>query len=293
MAAGALALAGTALGGEADPFAEFVSPVSNPVNFEDPRPTTEIRPIYAYHRIDDDFATQGGEAHVAAAQVRVALGDRLGLIATKDGYVTLRPDAVLPERNGWANIAFGAKYALYRAPERPAMATVGLRYEAPWGNRKVLQGRGRGVLNPFLAGLWGVGDLHLLGYAGPRVPISGDDSTFFDLSLHADYRLWRRLYPLVEFNWIQTLKGGRRLPIDQEGFDFFNLGSSKAGGHGVVTAAFGARWRVLEGIAVAAGRTLGVDLGVAYELPLTAREDLFGWRVTSDVIVWLGQRRGT
>lgn len=289
-------VAGQALGGEAsppaeDPFAEFVSPLSNPVNFEDPRPTTEVRPIYIFQRISDDFVTKGGDAHIAAAEARLGLGDRLGLIAPKDGYVTLRPNAVLPtKRNGWANISFGAKYAFYRAPERRAMATLGLRYEPRSGNRKVLQGRGDGILNPFVSGLWGLGHFHFIGYTGARTPLSGNDSTFFDLSAHGDYRIGR-LYPLVELNWIRTLFGGNRLPIDQEGFDFFNLGSSKAGGHSVVTMAFGARWRVLEGLAVSAERTLEVDVGTAYELPVTAREDIFGWRVTSDVIVRLGKRR--
>ncbi len=289
--AASLTVGGSAWAGEADSFGRFVSPVSNPVNFEDPRPTTEVRPLYAYHRIDREFVTLGGDAHVVAAQARIALSERFGLIATKDGYVWLNPKQALPKKNGWANIAFGCKYATYRDPERQAMATVGLRYETASGDKDVLQGRGDGVLNPFLSALWGAGDFHLLGYTGTRIPISGNDSTFYDLSLHGDYQ-FGPLYPLVEFNWVQTLDGGRRLPIDQEGFDFFNLGSSQAGGHGVVTAAFGARWRVLDDFAVAAERTIGVDLGAAYEFPVTDRQDLFGWRVTSDVIVWLGKQRG-
>jgi len=163
----------------------------------------------------------------------------------------------------------------------------------------VFQGHGDGVFNPFLSAGWGVenlagiGDLHVLGYTAVRVPVSGDDSTFFDLSLHADYGIhigpesWGPIYPLVELNWVQVLDGGHRLPLDQEGFDFFNFGSSEAGGKGVVTMAVGLRYRIFDNLAQILGRNLGVDIGAAYEAPVTDRQDLFGWRVTTDLIFWL------
>ncbi len=69
---GAVFLVAQALGAE-DPFADFISPVSNPVNFEDPRATTELRPIYIYHHINQDFVTGGGDAHIVALQIRLAL----------------------------------------------------------------------------------------------------------------------------------------------------------------------------------------------------------------------------
>jgi len=292
---------------EVDPFDGFMSPVTNPVNFEDPRATTEVRPLYVYHKLSNDFAkvvgADGGDAHVAAVQARLALTDRLAFIATKDGYVWLRPaekiPGVLENENGFANVALGAKYALYRDPERRAIATLGLRYEIPMGNRDVFQGHGDGVFNPFLSAGWGVenlagiGDLHLLGYTAVRVPVSGDDSTFFDLSLHADYGIhigpegWGPIYPLVELNWIHVLADGDRLPLDQEGFDFFNFGTSKSAGKGVVTMAVGMRYRIADNLAEIFGRKLGIDIGAAWEAPVTDREDIFGWRVTTDLIFHL------
>jgi hypothetical protein len=295
-----------------DPFAGFISPVSNPVNFEDPRPMTELRPIYAYHDIDEDFLApllSGGHAHVAALQARVALSDRFALIATKDGYVWLQPDQTVPnvvdKDDGWANIAFGAKYAVYKDPdpEMPGMITVGLRYEMPSGEPAALQGsvfkdgtlrkQGNGILNGFVSGMWGMGDFHGIGYMGTRWALSGTDSSFFDMSLHFDYRIWN-LFPLIEFNWVQGINGGNRLQpvasalntsINQEGFDFFNLGSPQSGGNGVVTGAAGLRWRILDSLVVI-DHPGGVDFGVVYELPLTGRKDIFGWRVTSDISIW-------
>lgn len=279
-----VALTGTGVRAADDPFGDFISPVSNPTNFEDPRATTEIRPIYAYHSISDDFVTGGGDAQVAAVQLRVALSDRWSLIATKDGYVWLSPESVVADNDGWANLAAGVKYTFYRDPERRAMASVGFRYEIASGNRDVLQGYGHGAWNGFVSGLWGWKDLHVLGYTGPRVPISGNDTTFYDLSLHADYKLGP-IYPLIEMNWVYAMNSGDRLPIDQEGFDFFNLGAADAGGNSVVTMAFGARLRMLSGIGLMGGYRGNVDLGAAYELPVTSREDIFGWRVTSDIIL--------
>ena len=301
-------LAGVALASDDDAFDGFMSPVSNPVNFEDPRSTTEVRPLYVYHKISSDFArniggpgvdVDGGDAHVVAVQARLAITDRLAFIATKDGYVWLRPKNVLENTDGWANIALGGKYTFFRDPDNLLLATIGLRYEIPSGNQDVFQGFADGVFNPFLSGAWGVenlaglGDFHVLGYIGTRLPVNGGDTSFFDLSVHADWGLelpWGddRIHPLVELNWVQGLDGGKRFnTLDQEGFDFFNLGSRGAGGEGVVTMAVGARYRIFDDLGEILGRTVGLDIGAAWEAPVTSRQDLFGWRVTTDMILWM------
>ncbi len=172
---------------------------------------------------------------------------------------------------------------MYRSEDQRTIATVGFRYEAASGNRDVFQGRGDGMLNPFVSALWGTDRLHLMGYVAPRIAIDGGDSSFFDLSAHADYR-FENFYPLIELNWIHVLDGGRRLPIDQEGFDFFNFGSTEAGGNDVVTLALGGRLRALDSIQLIDGRLGVLDLGTAFEFPVTNRKDLFDWRITTDLI---------
>lgn len=297
-----------------DVFAHFISPISNPTNFEDPRAVSDVRPIYAYHSIAKSFADEvglgGGGVHVVALQLRLALTDRLALIATKDGYVFVRPENEIPgvveSSNGLANIALGAKYSFFRDPELGIIATGGLRYEIPSGEPQGLQGRvfrsytglgleGDGVLNPFVSALWGNDQLHLVGYVGLRQAISGVDSSFFDMSLHGDFEIadvevgdtnLGSFYPTMEVNWVQTLDGGRRVPLSDEGFDFFNLGSSNAGGKGTVTMAYGGRWRVTDDLDVF-GRKSGVDLGAAIEFPVSTDPGIFGWRVTSDLIFWV------
>lgn len=317
----ALWLHAPAVRAAADPLEEFISPVSNPVNFEDPRIESDVRPIFVYHKIDDrfldvvraaDLRPPGGDAKVVAAQIRIKLGERLALIATKDGYVWADPDHdidnVVKSGHGFANIAAGLKYNFFRDVELPALASAGIRYEAPSGEPQGLQGsvfrsknalgldlhdRGKGILNLFASGAWAYRDLHLVGYTGPRLALDGVDSSFYDTSLHVDYKIGS-FYPLFELNWIYVLDGGDRLKglekagleMDEEGFDFFNLGAPSAGGNSVATAAFGARWRILEGLETFAGKG-GVDLGAVFELPVTSRRDLFDWRVTTDLIFWV------
>jgi hypothetical protein len=93
-----------------------------------------------------------------------------------------------------------------RDPESRSIATLGLRYEIPSGSEDVFQGKADGVFNPFLSAGWSWGNLHLLGYTGARLPVSGADSSFFDLSLHADYQIGM-FYPLLEWNWVHVLDG--------------------------------------------------------------------------------------
>ena len=123
----------------AAPLDEMISPVSHPVTFEDPRHSTELRPIFAYHEIDDSFVTGGGNAQVYALQARLKLTDDLSLIATKDGLVVLNPNGVVPDDEGFADVAAGLKYSVYRTESE--IVTVGLRYEIPIGKEEIFQGR--------------------------------------------------------------------------------------------------------------------------------------------------------
>jgi hypothetical protein len=63
------------------------NPVGMPHLFEDPYITTGLNFAYIYHRLPDSgplgVAFDGGGAHALALQIRVALTDRLALIATK------------------------------------------------------------------------------------------------------------------------------------------------------------------------------------------------------------------
>ena len=113
-----------------------ISPVNNPVFFEDPTIRTELRPIYMHHRIDDGFITKGGDVNLYALQFRYAITDRLGFIATKDGYVDINP-GVGQGSDGWADVALGCKYALIDDRANQFILTPGFTFDIPLGDKKV------------------------------------------------------------------------------------------------------------------------------------------------------------
>ena len=261
----------------ADPLSRIASPVSNPVNFEDPRIESNIRPIFAYHSINDNFVTGGGDVQIYALQLRYAINDRLAVIATKDGLVDLNPSAVLPHHTGFANIAGGLKYAFYK--DSNSIGSAGLRYEAPTGNKRVLEGEGKGMINPFLSAATSIGSgeypLNVVGYTGLRIPTASSDSGFYDASLHFDTEIGA-ISPLVEVNLFHVTSAGDRLPIPDEGQDFFNLGASQSNGETMVTGAAGARVKFCDNI----------SWGAAYEFPIARGPGtrITEWRITTDLI---------
>src|SRR3546814_8694401 len=101
----------------------YVPPLTNPVFNETPYITTEARAIYLYNRLPNDFVTGGGYVNLVALQLRLALTERLGFIATKDGYADAHFDEALDDEDGFSNIAFGFKYAILSDPESESLLT--------------------------------------------------------------------------------------------------------------------------------------------------------------------------
>src|SRR5262245_5190246 len=85
----------------------YVSPLANPLFNETPYITTELRPIYLHNSLPGKFLTGGGWIDAVAAELRIALTDRLGFIASKDGYVRSNFNGALPDVDGFANISAG------------------------------------------------------------------------------------------------------------------------------------------------------------------------------------------
>jgi hypothetical protein len=258
----------------ADKLDEMISPVSHPVTFEDPRHSTELRPIFVYHKIGNDFITQGGEVQVYALQARFQITDELSLIATKDGIVRMQPDTAVDDETGLADLGVGAKYTLYR--NHNSIVTGGLRYEIPSGARKIFQGYGDGAINPFVSAGWTLCGFSVIAGTGIRQALDSTDSSTWDADIHFDYKIGN-FYPLVEFGLNHPYHSGDRLPIADEGEDFFNFGSTQSAGTNLVTMSAGARYRIDDYI----------DLGAAYQFPLNNGEgtNIIEWRLTTDLIV--------
>ena len=175
--AAALATTGSAAGNTPASWLDnTISPVANPIYFEDPKVTSEVHPVYMYHFLPDTFYYKGGslalggQVQVTAVQLRYALTDRLGLIATKDGYIEFQPSKNLPHEYGWADLAAGLKYELVDDEDNQFLLTPGFTLTIPTGCRNVFQNHGSGEWNLFVSAEKGWDKFHLTGNAGFRLP---------------------------------------------------------------------------------------------------------------------------
>lgn len=257
----------------------YVPPITNPVLNESPYITTEVRAFYMHNWIPGDFALGQGYLNLYAVQLRAALTDRLALIATKDGYADIHFKNVTDD-SGFANLAGGLKYAVIADADTQTYLTVGGRYEAPSGSLEVvgidLQGTGDGLIDLFVTGATllttGTGVQASMGF---DIALDGDnDSSLFHSSLHADQELLDGLFGVLELNLISTIEDGSRTTGagSFEGVDLANFGNSDSGT--IVTLGIGSRFQ-LNG---------HLQCGLAYEFPLTDREDIMSQRITFDLI---------
>ncbi len=252
----------------------LVEPLTSPTTFESPVIQSNLEPVVMNQRMPSGSVFSGGDFHVYALQARWAVTDRLAIVATKDGYINFNPDVGMDE-DGWADIAGGLKYAIVNNPERGILVTPGLIYESQSGSREVFQGNGNGVLRPFLSAAWDRGAPQFMGAIGYNLPFDTDEeSTSIDAHFQFAYQATPVFAPLIELNAITYTRNGRAAPFDFEGGDLINLGSNDVKGNTVVTGALGARFRLRKNL----------QLGVAYEIPLTSREDLLDDRVTLDAV---------
>ncbi len=263
-----------------------ISPVTNPIYFEDPRIDSEVRPIYFDHELPNTFHYSGGtlplggQIQVVAAQVRLALTDKLALIATKDGYIASQPDHTLPHTYGWGNITAGLKYALIDDQADQFILTPGFTLEVPTGTRGVFQSRGKGLWNLFTSAAKGYGDLHLTGNLGFLVPDDFSKQTAeAHYSVQLDYYTCQYFIPFVAANAYTVLSNSERnalgVPLNTELYDLSDLGSTAAFGQTQVVLGLGFRSRLLKNL----------DFGFAYEYGATDPQGIFKDRFTTDLII--------
>lgn len=254
---------------------DFISPMTNPTYFEDPRQLTEARAIFINHHIPTILGNPAGRIQLYALQIRVRLTDNLSLIAVKDGYAVSQ--SVLLD-DGWADLSAGLKYSLYRDAAAGQLLSVGARFEAPTGMARTLQGNGSGVLDIFASGGSRVGNsAHFLTTSGFVIPMnSSAENQFFYWSNHLDKRIAStRMYAFTELNWYHYMKNGKAFPAALQGGDLFNLGSVGIAGDDLVTNAYGMKFKP----------SRNIESGIAYEIPLTEKKGLMQDRLTVDFIL--------
>ena len=241
-------------------FDSFISPMTNPVFFEDPRNLTEARAIFLQHNVP--AATGGGDVRLLALQLRAAITDRLSIIATKDGYI-MSTNSLIDD--GWADVAAGLKYVLFANPTTQRIMSAGFTYEMPVGSPRAFQGNGDGEFHIFATGGMEIFDYgHWISASGFRLPGDrGAESSMWYWSNHLDYEVRDGWYAVAETNWFNWIDSGDNTALAGiEGGDLFNFGSTGVTGNNIVTQAFGVKYK----------RNRHRELGVAFEFPVTSRK---------------------
>jgi hypothetical protein len=264
-----------------------ISPVSNPILFEDPKINSEVHPVYMWHFLPDTFTYNGGKAplggqvQVSALQLRYAVNDRLAIIATKDGYIQFQPDHTLPHGYGFADLGAGLKYNLIRDDGNQVLVTPGFTITVPTGSTSVYMGRGSGEWNVFVSAEKGSGPFHVTGNLGFNVPNNFALQTAeMHYSLQLDCYVSQYFIPFVVGNGYTILSEGNRnlingVPLNTELYDLIDSGSTGAGGTTQLTFGGGFRTRIVKNL----------DVGVAYEAGVVAPVGIFAARATAD-LVW-------
>ncbi|MEM7499712.1 MAG: hypothetical protein AAF371_17200 [Pseudomonadota bacterium] len=270
-------------------FQRYAPPLLNPVFNETPHITTEAKPFFAYHDIPDDFISGGGRVIAAGLQLRAAITERFGLIATLDGYTDVGFDEVLSDDGGFNDLGFGAKYAFIMDPEAGVIATAGLRYQAPIGNLDTdvigldgseieLNGTGAGYINPFVTALYQTGPYTVQGSVGGQIALSDDNWSFIHASAHLSYEIAGSFYPFAELNILAPVDGGDSVVndlglVNLTGADLADIGASDP--RTMVMLGGGMRYRVTD----------HAILGVGAEANVANREDtIYGFRVIADAV---------
>ncbi len=251
----------------------FVRPISSPYYHEDAFITTDLRAWYVYHKFPRN--TLGGDATVAAAQVRLALTESLQLVVYKGGWIDF-DDGVVRE-NGWNDHAAGLKWAFYQDWEQQLHLAAGLGWQIPTGKSDVLQNNN--ALRLWLSANKGIDRLHLGATANFIRGFNGSEhfgaADQLMLHFHADYFINRWFSPVVEANVYLVTKerDGSQTPF--QGLDVANISGGKD--DDVVTLALGGEFR-----------PFGPNIGIraAYETTVKKGDaSLFNYRWTISSVI--------
>jgi hypothetical protein len=267
-------------------FDGFVSPVSNPSEFEDPRSLTEVRPIFIYEQAPlKNSVFHGGDIEFFGVQARLALTDRLSVVMQNFGWDWIEPhaatDAFQPH-SGFSEIDIGPKFTFWRNDCTKTLAAAGLTFEIPVGSSKVLQNTGTLGLRPYLSfaqnfGQTSFGSFNLMNTFGYNFGVDNTRTDSFFSSWHLDFNVGNanKIYPLIELNWRHYTANGKGNDINFEGADLFNFGARNIAGHDLITLAPGVRYKFTE----------WAQVGAAFEFPITnPTKDVEAYRLMFDVI---------
>jgi hypothetical protein len=265
-------------------FDQFISPITNPFLFLDPRSQTEVRPIYMFQVTPHSNPTyDGGLINFLGLQASVAITDRLSVIMNKFGIIWNDPKNGtdgLQKHSGISEIWLTPQYTFWRDERCGTIAAAGVIFQIPSGASNVFQDTGTLTVVPYITvGQNFLRDFNALVTFGYALSDSHRAEYFYN-SYHLDYDIGglHRIYPLIELNWLQYTSAGNSRPFSGfEGGDLINFGNHAVSGASNLTLAFGARYKFMGSPNLLAG--------LAFEFPLIASKELNNFRMTVDFIL--------
>lgn len=254
-------------------FDDFVSPLSNPFYFEDPRSLTEVRGIFIENSLPSDV--QGGDFQLYAAQLRGRVTDRWSIIAPRLGVFNVNQSGG-DTPNGFLAAPVGFKYNFLRDPQRQLIASCGLTYFIK-GSGDAFANFGDGDYHLFLSGGAQIFERsHWVSGTGFRLP--GDRNWGTQLwywSNQWDYEIRDGLYLLSGVNWFHWMSNsGLNSGSSVTGLDILNIPVQGVAGDNVVTG--------VAGVKLKPSRHL--EIGTGFEFPLSNRTDILRNRLYVDFI---------
>lgn len=269
-------------------FRGMISPVSMPFYSEDPRALTELRPIFMWQAIPGGLPTiAGGNAYFFGTQARLAFNERISLVISELGFLSLQPKVFEPPiQSGWgfAELKLGPKWTFYRNPDNGTCLALGTTFELPIGSNKVRQNTGTLSIDPYFSYAQslpsipgGYGGLNLMGTTGYSFSADDRRSEFFYSTFHLDWNIagTNAFFPFVEMNWIHYTQPGNATNLGREGADLVNFGSETRRARDYFTIAPGLRYRFSDNFFV----------GGAFEIPLSKEKGISDYRLTLDCII--------
>ncbi len=265
-------------------FDNFISPVTNPFLFEDPRALTELRPIIMWQQTPSQNPVfHGGDNFFVGTQARVAFTDWFSLVINRFGGVWMETSSPFGSHDGFSEFWLGPKFTFIRNDRTGTLLAGGATFEIPTGPGKVFQNTGTLGIAPYLSfgqnflKSFPYGSFNFLNTTGYSFSTDNSRSEYFYSSFHLDYDIGNlhRIYPLIEMNWYHYARNGHPQTLGFEGADLFNFGSNNAG-HDDFNVAFGGRYVLNKNIQFGTGLQWGL---------LSPSHHLEGFRLTMDMII--------
>jgi hypothetical protein len=267
----------------------FISPVTNPFYFLDPRALTEVRPYFIWqHTPSSNPVFAGGNNYLVGTQASVALTQRLSLRVEELGVDWTgidNPNSGYHSHYGFGEVHLGPQYTFLRNENTKTVMAGGLIFEIPAGPSKVFTNTGTLSLTPYLSlaqNFWRTdyGSMNFMNTTGYEASVNNQRNDAVYSSFHFDYNVGNlnKIFPLIELNWWHYTFNGNQRPFDFGGQDLFNFGSKNVAGFNELTLAAGFRYKVSEAL----------QFGIAPQFNLlgnTGGRHLDNFRLTADMIL--------